>query len=501
MQPVPLALMELLARLRWFVRLRWLAVVVVAGTVLGLALAEDGALPLPQLLLVVATLAAVNILYWVQLRRTDPLSMSARSALLTANVQIAVDLLFVTLLLHFLGGVENPFFFYYVFHVIIASILLPPLAAYLQATLAVALFGGLVALEFFGAVPHYAVALLGVGGIYRQGGYVLAVFAAFASTLYLAAYMATSIVGRLREREREIVALGERLQAEQGRLRQAYETLQQTEAAKSRYMREVGHRLRSPLAAVQTLLATLLDEGAEPLPERTRDLIARAKARAGEMLRVVDDLLALSRAREARNVVARRPVALGEIVSRVVNHFAAQTAARNTSLSTALPPSLPALQGDPAGLEDLVANLVANAIKYTAPGGSVRVSAEVADGHLVLRVADNGIGITPDELPQVFTEFYRSERARRMAREGTGLGLSIVRAVAEAHGGSIDVESAPGKGTTFSVRLPLDGPGGSRFDVTPASVAGNGSAGDDKRRAFHVVDPAHARARQGGTGP
>jgi len=497
----PLVLAELVSRLRWFVRLRWLAVIGVAAVVVALRWLGGVALPLGQLLLITAALAAVNAMYWLHLRNVDSRQIHVRSALLTANVQIAVDLLFVTLLLHYLGGIENPFYLYYVFHIIIASILLPTLATYAQATLAVFLFGSMVALEFFGLIPHFALDLLGVSGAYREGGYVLAVLAAFTSTLYIAAYMATSIVNRLRERERQVVALSERLQQEQTELRQAYATLKATEEAKSRYMRRVGHQLRSPLGAVQMLLSSLLDEEAEPLPEQAKALVARARARTQEMLHTVEDVLALSRASEARHALVAGKVALDETVRRVANTFAAQAAAGHLSLEVSLPDSLPPLWGDPVGLEDLAANLVANAIKYTPAGGTVRLAVTVENGQVVIRVSDTGIGITPDELPHIFDEFYRSERAMRMARDGTGLGLAIVRAVVEAHGGNVAVESTPGKGTTFVVSLPLAGSGESQRDTSPADRPSNHSGEYGEGRTSYSDGPALVRVQQEGAEP
>jgi len=455
MQAHPLALSELVARLRWFVALRWIAVAGIAGATIALRWPGGVALPVVPLLLIAAAIAALNLLHWLQLRQTDAAPITAPVASRRANLQIALDLFFLTLLLHFVGGVENPFYAYYVFHIIIASILLPALATYLQATLALLLFGGLAALELSGLIPHVAVAALGIGGAYRHAGYVLAVFAAFGSTLYLAAYFATTIVGRLREREREVLALRDSLLAEQERLRQAYGRLQETEAAKSRHMRRVGHQLRAPLGAVQTLLATVLAGLAGPVEGEARELLERAVARGREMLGLVDDLLALARAQEVRPALHARPVSLEETVRRVAGLLAAEAAAKGIALEATVPGGLPPLLGDPAGIEDLLANLVSNAIRYTPAGGAVRVSVAPGDGRLVITVSDTGIGIALDELPHIFEEFYRSERARALAREGSGLGLAIVRAVVKAHGGEVAVESTPGQGTAFTVSLPL----------------------------------------------
>ena len=190
------------------------------------------------------------------------------------------------------------------------------------------------------------------------------------------------------------------------------------------------------------------------------------------MLCLLDDLLTLARAQEVRPELWPRPVRLDETVQRVVALFAAEAAAKGIKQETAVAADLPPLLGDPAGIEDLLTNLVSNAIRYTPSGGAVRVSAAPGEGRVVLKVSDTGIGIAPDELPHIFEEFYRSERARELAKEGSGLGLAIVRAVVKAHGGEVAVESAPGKGTTFTVSLPL----AARSEDAAGDVAASASA-------------------------
>jgi signal transduction histidine kinase len=114
------------------------------------------------------------------------------------------------------------------------------------------------------------------------------------------------------------------------------------------------------------------------------------------------------------------------------------------------------VRGDPEAMRRVVDNLVVNAITYTPPGGTVRVRGAVERGHAVVTVADSGIGIAPEHLERVFERFYRIDKARSRAKGGTGLGLAIVKHGVHLHGGSVDVTSRVGVGTTFTVRVPLD---------------------------------------------
>ncbi len=454
-----LGLAELLARLRWFINLRWLAAAAVAVLAVALRLLGVEVQVVPLLAVAVA-IAAYNLLFWLHARSLPQRANWPVGAVASANLQIGLDLVALTVLLHYVAGVENPFYLYYAFHVIIASILLSAWATYLHTTLAVTLFTGLVALEYWGVLPHVHVPGLLPSPAYRHGLYVLAVLAAFSSTLYLAAFVATSIVGTLRARQREVIALSRTLERREADLRSAYDRLQETERAKSEYMRRVSHDLRSPLGAAQSMLAVVLQNLAGPLPEPARAMLQRVAQRQREMLAVVNDLLALSRAREVRMEGVRRPVPLADLAARVAAEFQAQAESKGLDLSTSIPPDLPAVWGDPDGLQEMLSNLISNAVKYTPPGGRVRVELARADDAVRLQVSDTGIGIEQEEIPRIFEEFYRTGRARELVREGTGLGLSIVKAVVEAHRGRIDVESAPGRGTTFTVTLPIGRGGG-----------------------------------------
>jgi two-component system phosphate regulon sensor histidine kinase PhoR len=145
-----------------------------------------------------------------------------------------------------------------------------------------------------------------------------------------------------------------------------------------------------------------------------------------------------------------------DILERVTSTLQLQAAQKNISLNVELPRDMPnVIQADQALLHQAVYNLVENALKYTPEGGSVTINASTMDNSLIFSIADNGIGISPDDLPRLFEKFYRGSQREARAQHGTGLGLAIVRSIAERHGGKVWVDSKLGKGSVFNLQIPL----------------------------------------------
>jgi signal transduction histidine kinase len=471
---------ELAERIGWLIRLRWIAVIGVVCTlevahrVLGITL------PLGRLYGVTATLALYNLVLTIVAKRLQraqrngsdrrpgavshavlrvlwgmQLDPEAPGAAAFANIQISIDLFLLALLLHFSGGIENPFIIFFIFHIIIASILLSPRATFVQATLGFALISAVSYGECFGLLEHYP-----LGGMWAAEGYrnpiVVGVeLLVLGGTLYLSVYMGTTIASQLRRREREIISLSTHLAEQARNVEAAYRRLRQTERAKSQYMRKVSHELRGPLGTIQTALRVVLDGLVGHVPEQSRDLISRAERRAGELAELTRDLLTLSRAREGRLATELVSVKLDELVRAVVEEMGPASAHAGVVLSFKVAADLGEVQGDPAGLQQLLGNLVSNAIRYTPRGGTVEVRVRQTAHYVRFEVEDTGMGIAEEDVSRIFEDFFRSPSARERVPEGTGLGLSIVKAVAEEHGGSVAVESSVGRGTRFIVDLPL----------------------------------------------
>ncbi len=448
---------EWIERIGWLIKLRWIAFAGVIATVLISRVLFISSLPWGWLILTALTIPAYNLACYLAWRRANcpgAKDIEIASSRL-AHIQILCDLTVLGALIHFSGGVENPFGFYFVFHMVIASILLSRKAAFLQATLALVIFVGVVLGEYYGLLAHYYSPVgLQLPDLYRNEMAIVAALWVMATALYATVYLATCIAARLRWREDQIVALSRRARHDADELRVAYDRLADTEKAKSAYMRKVAHELRSPLAAIESLLRVVSDGLAGDVPEEVRNTIARARSRTHGLLAIVGDLLTLAAARDPHQSREPADIDLRSTLDSVVCLLAPQAELRQIKVETEVCAVLPCVRGDPEGIEEILTNLVGNAIKYSPDGATVRVCVSHDSGEVCVEVSDVGIGIDEKDIKRVFEEFYRTTTARNVTPEGTGLGLSIVKSIVDAHGGAIEVESRLGAGTKFTVRLP-----------------------------------------------
>ena len=214
-----------------------------------------------------------------------------------------------------------------------------------------------------------------------------------------------------------------------------------------------SHELKTPVTSIQTL-ADALVVALERDARKASELVGRLNEEADRLARLTHDLLDL-RKLEDRGTLERGPVDLVQLVREVVSDVTSAAGERGISISCELPESA-IVAGVEHELRLVVDNLVRNAIQYTPEGGDVTTGLERADGSYELVVSDTGIGIPQQDLRRIFERFYRVDVARSRERGGTGLGLSIVRHAVQRHGGSIEVESLLGEGSTFRVRLPIE---------------------------------------------
>jgi len=214
--------------------------------------------------------------------------------------------------------------------------------------------------------------------------------------------------------------------------------------------RLVAHELRTPLTAIVGHADILESCGPneEELRRRSRDFIA---SEAQRLARLVDDLLTLSRLEASPPVM--RTINVRVVVESAISSLFEIAEMQRITLTLEAPPSLPRVRADPDRLQQALVNLLDNAIKYTPAGGSVTARLVSEGGYVRVEISDTGPGIPPEDLPHVFEPLYRGGKER--GTPGTGLGLTIVRAILDQHGAPINLHSRPGKGTTFTFRLPV----------------------------------------------
>ncbi|NUU15738.1 PAS domain-containing protein [Cellulomonas humilata] len=219
----------------------------------------------------------------------------------------------------------------------------------------------------------------------------------------------------------------------------------------------VSHELRTPLTSVLGYLE-LLTDGTDPLSDEQREYLTVIERNARRQLRLVGDLLLSAQVDAGRFSIAPQRIDAAEIVSAAV--AAATPVAEAAGIELVPSVTSTPLDADPVRLAQAVDNLLSNAIKFTPSGGTVRLTvAPGVRGGAVVEVADSGIGIPPDELSQLTNRFFRASTATRRAIPGVGLGLSITKAIIDAHGGTLDITSTLGEGTTFSITVPATPPG------------------------------------------
>ena len=416
MSPTP----ELAERLRWFIRLRWFAVggiLVAAAAVSALGLAVSWR----NLFGLAGLLAALNVVYAALSRRgVSPLPFTWW--------QIVADLTVLTLALHVSGGIENPFAFFYVFHVIIASILLPRGVSYLVAGIATLCFFAMAGLEHLRILPHTDLGFVR----WEDARYLVGASAVIASTLFSASYLASTIMEGLRRKEEEMRRFNERLL--------------QTEklAAIGQLAAGIAHELNTPLASIAGYaeeLGEIVKGGADGKIVQYTGVI---RAQTERCKAITQSLLNFARKSEIRV----QAVDVNSVVREAIDYLRFKKRAQELRIETDLG-EVPRVQVDPGQLLQVFLSILVNAADAIEGGGRIRVKSR-ADKDVQVVVADTGSGIPEENLKKVFEPFFTTKEPG----QGTGLGLSLSYGIVKQMGGTIDLKSKVGEGTEVTIALP-----------------------------------------------
>ena len=263
-------------------------------------------------------------------------------------------------------------------------------------------------------------------------------------------------------------------------LERLYREARESDRRKDEFLAMLAHELRNPLAPIRNAVRVLRLSDDRPTQERMGEVIER---QVGHMARLLDDLLDVSRISRGRIALRREPVDLGAAVGRAVEAVRPSLEGRGLTLEVEPAPAPATLDADPTRLEQVLVNLLTNAVKYTDPGGSIRVGLETGPAEAVLRVRDTGVGIAPEMLPRVFDLFAQADRSLDRSQGGLGIGLTLVRLLVELHGGTVTVSSpGVGQGSEFVVHLPA------ATTTNPAAPAPGAGPADGSARRVLVVD-------------
>ncbi|HXE95938.1 MAG TPA: ATP-binding protein, partial [Dongiaceae bacterium] len=229
--------------------------------------------------------------------------------------------------------------------------------------------------------------------------------------------------------------------------------LKKLEKVRRDFVANVSHELRTPVTVIRGYAETLLAGALTTDPERAGSFVEKIHNHAERLASLIGDLLTLSELESGEMAVQPAPLRIAEAAGHACALLEEKADAKRITIDLAPLREAPPVLADRGKLEQVLINLLDNAIKYTPENGSISISATAADDMVRIAVSDTGVGIPPKELPRIFERFYRVDPARSREQGGTGLGLSIVKHIVQLHEGTVAVESTPGKGSTFSFTL------------------------------------------------
>lgn len=474
---------ELLVRVGWIVKVRWLFLAVLAVTIVTGRYAFGIRFPVGRVLLVWALIFLYNLGFELYYRfRKSESAPDLTVSRIETYLQIGMDLLALTFLIHFTGGAENPFISFYLFHAILASMLLPPAEVWLLGFVSYCMFLSVVALEYLEIVPHYQLEGLFLHSRHGNLLFLSVVSLGLLITLVITIYLSCTIVASLRLREKKLVLTRNMLEKKSGELTEANAKLVERQkqlvqaeklASMGQLVSGIAHEINNPVQFIQGNMQILREAIRDILPvldEKTKEdrgmkiarlpypffreqvqvLLKDMAEGAGRIGNIVRDLKTFARRDEGRldeKVDVNRVV---EAATRLVHNKI-----KRFRVEQNLAEDLPVLKGSLVQLEQVVVNTLINAAESLEgrPDACIRITTrlENAGRQVRLSIADNGPGMTDDVKDRLFDPFFTTKQ--RIG--GTGLGMSITYGIIEEHGGSIEVDTRLGEGTTFHYLLPV----------------------------------------------
>ena len=266
--------------------------------------------------------------------------------------------------------------------------------------------------------------------------------------------MSQSLSFLFKENKELLEGLEQKVKERTAELEKAKLQAEAASRAKSEFLANMSHELRTPLSSIKAYAETLTSGGIEDTANRL-EFVREIETNADRMTRLIDDLLSISALESGKMPPRFEPMDLGRIASETVSGLMSSAQKKRAIIRLEPFHNIPQVRGDKNQIKQVFTNLIDNAVKYTGSTGIIRVFASIQNDKIIVSVQDNGCGISSDDLPRIFERFYRVDKARSRELGGTGLGLAIVKHVVSLHHGTVDVASEEGKGSTFTVTLPL----------------------------------------------
>ncbi len=433
-----------------FIKLRYVAVVMLAGfnysgELIGLHLSSTQKLVIGITAIII--LSYNLIFHFVRPRlksetgKFNPLHLSL--------LQIVLDLTALTILVYFTGGVESPMLNFYVFHMIIGSLILPTYIIYTIAGLSITAIIAMSLLQYNSFLPSFP-----IRGFYNETQYNNLSFIAvslidFALLIFVSVFLANKIAHQLYKREKQLV--------------ETLEKLNVAEKSKQKYIMGIVHEIKSPIAATRSILDIVAKGYVGKISDDVKEKIKRAEVRTEQALELINTILRISRMRLLHHKQFEI-VDIKEILQQVIKNYADIARSKNIKIELIdKGKKKEKVKGDEKLLALVFSNILANALKYSEGNGKIQMITNYGRNYLEIQICDDGIGVPQRELNKIFDSYYRSTNIKDLQTEGSGLGLALVKEIIEQHGGKIKAKSPSPigsedrPGTCFKIKLPYSG--------------------------------------------
>jgi signal transduction histidine kinase len=432
---------RLLKNTKWLIKLRWIAIFALYLFIAFAYFSNAVYTKYYALIIVSICLIAENILAILFVKYIEKNKLGIKYTLFNIYFQIIDDLLLLTLILHFTSGVENPLYLVYIFHMVIASVMLSRKEAFSIAALAISLFGMLIYAEYMGIIPHHCLCIdyFPDYGLYFDFSYITRIFSAFLILSLILVYITNTLGNRLRNQEEM--------------LNKAIDKLREKDKIKNEYVLRLNHDIKNDLSAIQTNLSVLTTNVFGELDENKKKFVDTAYNRTVKLTDFVKQLLHLTKLR-LKDEEPRFIFSLKDMLEELIVDFQALADKRNIKIQTWIDPEICNLKGNKFSINEAFGNLISNAIKYSPENSKVEIVAICRGDYIKVEIRDEGIGIPEEDKVNIFKEFYRASNARNSKIKGTGVGLSLTKQIIVNHGGTINFENRKPKGTRFTIELP-----------------------------------------------
>ncbi|HEX2865627.1 MAG TPA: HAMP domain-containing sensor histidine kinase [Ignavibacteriales bacterium] len=432
----------------WLIKLRYAAVAMLIAMQLGLEFILK--LPLTSLQAEAYVIITLSILFYnacfhyfrhyikPEPGRFHPLHLSL--------LQMIMDLAALLLLVYYAGGIENPIYMFFIFHMIIGSLILPGFVIYTISAVVVLLLSLMAFFEYLGLIPHHGVAGLFIYPLYNNLNFIIVFLIIFSLMMFVSVIIANKIAHELYRREQDLV--------------ETLRKLNQAEVEKQKYIMGVVHEIKTPVSAVHSYLDLILGSFLGPVTSEVAERLNRARKRTEETIRMINNILRLSKLK-LLDELSEEEINIEDLLLGIIEQHRETAEEKKINVSLVdKRKEKKSIYADSALLDVAFSNLLGNSVKYIGCSGVIEIVLSDSDKELFIEMCDNGIGIPESEFNKIFEEFYRGSNIKHGGYEGSGMGLSVVKQIIERHKGSIYV-SSPSRlcseghpGACFRISLP-----------------------------------------------